>query len=328
MLQLKYLFNNEDLARMLLEYWKYDPDSLEMFRHYRISSNAIYPFRNEGGTQLLRFAPAEEKRKEQIAAELEFIAYLRENGYEALEPVPSREGGVLIEAATPWGGYFASVFRRVPGVPIHRTNFSDEVIAAHGKALGKLHRLSSRYSPLAAPRWSCFDVLDWVQAVLKAFPSKKAAAGEAARLREYFTGLPVRASNYGLIHYDFEYDNVFFDEASSVCHAIDFDDAMYHWYAMDIEQALHSLRDYIRPESFSQKKKQFIQGYLLEYELPEDWESVLPACRRFADLYGYARVLRASAERWRHEPEWMRQLRTQLSEVLRERAAGFGKALQ
>ncbi|WP_426445812.1 phosphotransferase enzyme family protein [Paenibacillus sp. S-38] len=327
MLPLKYLFHNEDLARMLLEHWKYDPESLVMFKHYRISSNAIYPFKCEGKTQLLRFAPAVEKKKEQISAELEFIAYLRENGYEALEPAPSREGEVWIEAETPWGGYYASVFHRVPGAPIHRSNFSDAVIAAHGKSLGKLHRLSYRYTPSGTPRWSCFDVLDWVQALLSKFPSEEAAVGEAARLKEYFYGLPDTGCHYGLIHYDFEYDNVFFDEASGVCHAIDFDDAMYHWYVMDIEQALHSLRDYIRPECICRKKEMFIQGYLSENELPEEWESILPACRRFADLYSYARVLRASNEQWKHEPEWLLKVRAQLSKVLEERSADFGKEL-
>lgn len=69
MLKLKYLFNNVNLAEMLLKNWEYDSESLDMFQYYRISSNAIYPFRYEGKTCLLRFAPRQRKCKSNIAAE-------------------------------------------------------------------------------------------------------------------------------------------------------------------------------------------------------------------------------------------------------------------
>jgi len=63
MLKLKYLFDNEDLAKMILENWKYDPSSIEMFKYFRISSNAVYPFKSEEKVMLLRFAPCTEKDK-------------------------------------------------------------------------------------------------------------------------------------------------------------------------------------------------------------------------------------------------------------------------
>lgn len=44
MLKLKYLFDNRDLAKMILENWDYDESSLKMFDYFRISSNAVYPF--------------------------------------------------------------------------------------------------------------------------------------------------------------------------------------------------------------------------------------------------------------------------------------------
>lgn len=79
MLKLQYLHKNEELAAMLLGNWEHDPESLHLFQYYRISSNAVYPFENTGHSQLLRFAPVTEKQKDNILAELEFIAYLREH---------------------------------------------------------------------------------------------------------------------------------------------------------------------------------------------------------------------------------------------------------
>ncbi len=59
---------------------------------------------------------------------------------------------------------------------------------------------------------------------------------------------------------------------------------MYHWYAMDIEQALDSLHDYIPQEMFARKKQCFMDGYLTEYNLSDDFAAIsrladaLPTC--------------------------------------------------
>ncbi|MFM9280788.1 phosphotransferase enzyme family protein [Paenibacillus jiagnxiensis] len=326
MLKLKYLFNNEDLAEMILKNWKYDKESINMFKYHRISSNAIYPFQCEGKTQLLRFAPKTEKLKSNILAELDFISYLRDHHYGVLETVASRNGEELVEVRTPWGEYFASVFKRVSGVQISNTDFSDTVIFSYGKALGRLHRLSSQYTPGQFKRWSYRDVLDWIQEVLKDFPDESAALMETERLQVFFASIPKTPMNYGLIHYDFEFDNVFYDDKSGSCNVIDFDDAMYHWYAMDIVQALDSLEDCIPADIFELRKKCFMDGYLTEHDdVSADYEHILPACRRFANLYGYARILRSTTEKWENEPDWLTNLRKKLENSLERKSAFFGK---
>jgi Ser/Thr protein kinase RdoA (MazF antagonist) len=327
LLKLKYLFRNDDLAEMLVKHWNYDEESLDMFKHYRISSNAIYPFKYEGKTQLLRFAPVAEKREKNLIAELAFIRFLRDNQYGVLEAVASKQGAELIEVRTPWGEYYASVFRRVAGVQLHRTELSDPILFAYGQALGRLHRLSSQYEPVEAVRWSYCDALDWMEQQLNHYPDESAAREEARLLRNYFADLPQSPDNYGLVHYDFEYDNVFYDEESMSCHVIDFDDAMYHWYAMDIERALNSLQDCVEMDEYEHKKQLFLDGYRTEFELPDNLDSILLACNRFASLYGYTRILRSTAERWEHEPDWMIQLRGDLSTRLAGEAIVFGRGL-
>ncbi|GAB6989227.1 phosphotransferase enzyme family protein [Paenibacillus pini] len=327
MLSLKYLFTNEDLAKMVLNNWEFDPESIEMFKYYRISANAIYPFQIKGYTHLLRFAPTSEKSKENILAELDFISYLRKEGYGVLESVASRDQRELLELQTPWGEYYASVFKRVSGVQLNQTDFSDDIVFNYGKALGKLHQLSSVYIPSENMRWSYRDVLRWIQDVLIDFPEETAALKEAGLLQEYFAATPITERNFGLIHYDFEYDNVFYDKESSSCNVIDFDDAMYHWYAMDIEQALNSLKDCMEPNLLEDKKKCFMDGYLTEYDISEEDAAIVPACRRFANVYGYTRKLRSMAEKWDHEPEWLLQLRERLKESLEENSLEFGRQI-
>ncbi|MDQ0090978.1 Ser/Thr protein kinase RdoA (MazF antagonist) [Paenibacillus anaericanus] len=324
MLKLKYLFNNGDLAEIILGNWEFDRESMDMFKYYRISSNAIYPFQLKGNTQLLRFAPKSEKYKDNIVAELEFITYLRDKNYGVLESVISKNGDELVEAKTPWGEYYASVFKRVSGVQINQTDFSDDIIFSHGKALGKLHQLSKEYTPNTAKRWSYSDVLDWIEDQLMDFPEETGVRIETRLLRDYFSSHPITQDNFGLIHYDFEYDNVFYDRETKSCNVIDFDDAMYHWYAMDIEQALDSLQDYIPTEFYSHKKQCFLDGYITECSLSDNFSAILPACRRFADLYGYVRILRSSAEKWDNEPEWLIDLRGRLEANLEGKRSSFG----
>ncbi len=324
MLKLKYLFDNADLAEMLLENWKFDEVSIDLFKYYRISSNAIYPFETRGKTKLLRFSPKTEKSRENILAELEFISYLRTNQYGVLEAVVSKNGKELVEAQTPWGEYYVSVFKRVAGVQLNKTDLSDAIIFNYGKALGKLHQLSSEYKPIHNKRWSYSDVLNWIHTILIDFPNETAALMETKLLQDYFDSIPITESNFGLIHYDFEYDNVFYDEESQSCNVIDFDDAMYHWYVMDIEQALDSLQDFIAAEMHQQKKQCFLDGYRTEYELTNDMMSLLPACRRFANLYGYVRILRAVEEKWENEPEWLVSLREKLINAMKNESSCFG----
>ncbi|MFS0871004.1 phosphotransferase enzyme family protein [Paenibacillus xylanilyticus] len=327
MLKLKYLFHNSDLAEMILKNWSYDPESLDMFRYYRISSNAVYPFRDQGEIRMLRFAPAPEKDKTNLSAELEVLSYLHQCQYGAMEAVPSNAGTELLEVQTPWGMYYASVFKRVPGMQLGSTDLNDQVLYNYGQALGKLHHLAREYTPLGAKRWSYTDVLDWMEEGLRGFPDETAAVHEVEMLRTHLSTWPVTKQNFGFIHYDFELDNVFYDAESQSCYAIDFDDAMYHWYAMDVEQSLDSLREETKPEQWEQRKQMFIQGYWAEAGEHYDMESMFPACRRFANLYGYVRILRSTSEHWAHEPDWMSGLRSRLAERMNEVAQGFGQAI-
>ncbi len=189
MLKLKFLFDNRDLAKMLLDNWKYDESSLDMFKYNRISSNAVYPFQSEGKVQLLRFAPASEKDKMSILGELEFLQYLSLKQFPALKTVLLKNGKELITAETPWGEYHASVFDRVTGVQLGETDFNESIMFEFGKTLGRLHKLSSRYVP-ANKRWSYEDVLSWIDRTLSERRNQNTAMRETELLRNYFSRIP------------------------------------------------------------------------------------------------------------------------------------------
>ena len=327
MMRLRHLFDNQALAEMLVKNWDYDEASLELFQHFRISANAIYPFRINGEVCFLRCCPASEKYPENLIAELDFINYLRALGYPALEPVPSKTGELLLHKQTPWGDHFASVFKQVKGKQISESGYADGIILAYATALGQLHALSATYPTPTPRRWTHLQVFDWIAATLKSLPHDRQALNELGMLKEYFSRLPIHSAIYGLVHYDFETDNVFYDETSGICSVIDFDDAMYHWYMMDVVQALDSLQKELSKEAYAQKKAIFLDAYSSQFAIDDDLLAAMPVLRRFANLYRYTRTRRSLQEHWDNEPGWMVELRQKLAVVLKNDSASFGRPI-
>lgn len=327
MLKFRYLFNNPDLARILMKNWEYDEDSEELFQYFRISANAIYPMKIHGNICYLRFSPVSEKSEENVLAELAFIEYLRNQRYPAMEAVISKSGDQLVRTETPWGAYYASVFKKVAGKQISQTDFNDEIMNAYGIALGELHALSRKYENPNLKRWSHVDVFDWIAKTLTELGLDQKAMRELIVLQGEFDRLAINRDNYGLIHFDFEPDNVFYDETSQRCSVIDFDDAMYHWYVMDIVQALDAIQDEMELDDCSHQEAIFLQGYRSVCDINENLFKLKALFRRFAKLYQYARVASAIEESFEGEPDWMIGLREKLERFLKETQSNFGEEL-
>ncbi len=107
---------------------------------------------------------------------------------------------------------------------------------------------------------------------------------------------------------------------------IDFDDAMYHWYVMDIVLALDAIRHEIGKDDLSDIEAYFLDGYRSKFPIDEQLFSMSPLFRRFANLYKFTRVSRAMREQWENEPEWMVELREKLARSLLKSAHFFDKA--
>ena len=133
MMKLKYLYDNRDLVEMILKNWDYDQSKLDLLDYYRISANAVYPFELNSMRYYLRFSPIEERSTEIIQAELEFLRYLRTEGYPTVDALLSRNGKELEYLETPWGNYLAVVFKGVPGKSLNRIELTDALITGIGK---------------------------------------------------------------------------------------------------------------------------------------------------------------------------------------------------
>lgn len=317
MMKLEHLFENYDLAKAVLEHWPCDcPVSGELLSRFRISSNAVYPFTYRQELQFLRLAPVSEKLERNLRGELEFILYLRGCGYPALEPVPAKDGGLYLTLDTRWGRYFVSVFKAFPGEPLENIPLTVELARSYGKSLGRLHRLSAGFRP-KSPKWDYGGALHWAEEALTRYHAPREIIAAAEALRSDLDLLPKSPELFGLVHYDFEPDNVFFDKCTNTFSVIDFDDGMYHWYAMDVEQALDALMQLPLPPGLD-ASGEFLAGYREEWDYSPEAEQMRPLMRRFADLFAYARILRSLSSRTASAPDWLVSLRGGLESRLAE----------
>lgn len=299
MMKLRYLIENFELAKLALARYPHDEEILEeCLRWFRISANAVYPYRHQGRLCFLRLAPVEEKQLSLVEGEIEYIRYLRTQGYPAMKPI-----GDAWLLDSPWGKWCASAFEGVPGRPVEDCVPSGELFFAMGASLGRMHVLSRTYQPVNR-RPDHAAVLRQVRTMLTENNAPAAILEKLSLLEAELNALPVTDDIYGLLHYDFEPDNVFWDDQTRSCHVIDFDDVMYGWYALDVEQALDALGE-ITDEN---GEAQFMDGYRSVAPFSQEMESQRPLMRRMIRLRSYARLLHCLNDQIVNPPEWMTEL--------------------
>lgn len=90
--------------------------------------------------------------------------------------------------------------------------------------------------------------------------------------------------SYGLIHYDFQLDNIFYEENNRAFSVIDFDDAVYSWYAHDIVTALD---DFLGDDMMNldhYQVKSFLKGYCSVIPLSNEDINPFPYFQRLMKL--------------------------------------------
>lgn len=318
MLKLKYLFDNSELALMLLKNWNYDDESLSLFKYFRISSNAIYPFKNQGRVYFLRFVPKSEKNVATINQELEFIKKLSENGFNVPKVIESKLGNTIETKNTPWGTYHAVVFEGVGDETLESIQMTEEIAYQYGKSLSELHQISRKKIQSNIKRESVYDIFDLIEALLTEDAIHSSAfLSHVKQLRIEFEKLDRTEYSFGLIHYDYELDNVIYDVETQKIFAIDFDDSMYGFYGQDVERAINSIESEIEEELQESIKDSFLKGYMDTDGNLETYHKNRDLFKAFADLYSYFRVKASLEEQWDNEPDWMENLRNKLNERMR-----------
>ncbi|HSL93783.1 MAG TPA: phosphotransferase [Bacillota bacterium] len=328
MLPMRYLIHDQALAEAALQSWNHDDRQRGFGEGFRISANAVYPYFHSSTRHFLRISPLSEKAPELVAAELDFVSCMVRRGFPALQPDVTREGHSLILLEHHGEQYNVTSFAAVPGLALSDLELTPQLLKGYGRALAELHGHSAAYVTPDTRRPSYEDIIDWIESSLRRLEDEGRALSEADLLRDAFARLPKDGASFGMIHYDFEPDNVFYDPDTVSFHVIDFDDCHYHWYAMDVIVVMAELSQTGDRALDEERVDLFLHGYRTTRALSEELLAAAEPFRRYRDLYGYTRIARCLNDSLpAPQPEWAVKLRRRLHDLKAKRGARFGQPI-
>lgn len=309
-----------DLADRILQPWAHDP---ERAKCWRASANFIFFFKQAGQQRILRFNHTTERTVTAIQAEIDYVEMLANKGIRVARPIASRAGHYVESIDTPLGIFHAVVFEAMPGKHLEFEELTPQQFSNWGKTLGELHNASAAYANPDRPTWK--DHLAFVAATI---PTEETTAWQTlAEVTRQLEQLPSSDQNFGLIHYDFELDNILWDGENAGL--IDFDDSAVYWFVADIAYALRDLFEDnadkvdLGNESF----QHFIAGYSSVRPISQEELQHIALFLRVHHLVAFARLYRAVPPTpLADEFAWMTKLRQNLAATIQRYRDGFAAA--
>ena len=277
-------------------------------RVLRASANFVVVVKAEDRRYFLRFNHSSERTTEFIAAELEYIMHLREREVNANAPVKSLNGNYIESVETEMGVFHCVVFEGLPGTQIESEELDLDGFERWGAALGELHEASDGYRDPSIPSWR--EHAEFIRETVK----EPIILEELETLEKRLESLPV-GDSYGVTHYDFEQDNLFWE--NGVPWILDFDDLVYFWHTCDIANALQDLhhRTSNRYDPEDPRIQAFIRGYRSKRRITDEDLQTIPLMILFDKVYVYARLVRSiEGSETPGEPEWVTNLREKLAD--------------
>jgi len=273
------------------------------------SSNFTASFTAGGVRRIVRFVRADERGRDAIEAELDFLHHVAGRGMWVNLPIASHAGCRVEHVGTSLGDYHVVVFDAMAGEARESEQLGPEAYEPWGRALGEVHGAAEGYRDPRRPSWR--EKLEQARRDVETDDTVGRAALE--KLRVALESLPATDANFGLVHWDFCADNIRWGcERLGV---IDFDDCAHDWHAADIAYALRDLFDdrASRVDPGNPLLGAFIRGYRSARPLDDAEITRLPLFTLMSNLIFYT-SLRAIVEEpaATREPPWVDGLRRKL----------------
>ena len=187
---------------------------------FRASANFVCVCKVENEYYFLRFNREDERRVEYYQEEIKLLNYLLTKDIKVSEPVKSLNGNFVESVETEIGVFNTVCFKSIRGEQYDTEELDDDKIFAWGKSLGKLHhQLKGLDIDIKRPNYQ--DIIDYVSLNVHNYehlPKIKQSLETSLAL------LSKNKDDFGLIHFDFESDNLVFKDQ---VYSLDYDDCGY-----------------------------------------------------------------------------------------------------
>ena len=299
--------NQSPIADEIVDRWLTDDVVVKVGR---ASANFVFSVKTFKDQYFLRFNHASERNAETIDAELNYVRHLLGRGIRVSVPILSTSGNYVESISTEMGEFHAVLFQALVGDEWEFESLDERQFELWGQAMGKMHATTKGFSTDHRPSWK-----DHVHFAERMIPvSEKDAYRELCSVKEMLSSLQSGIDTFGLIHFDFELDNLKWekDEAG----ILDFDDCAFYWFEADIAFSLRDLfEDSIDKIDFECKKLgAFLKGYRSENQISDAAVRRIPLFLRMHNLVTYAKLIRTiEGGSVRDEPKWTADLRNRLT---------------
>jgi Ser/Thr protein kinase RdoA (MazF antagonist) len=292
-------------------------------------SNEMWRGVRQGATVYLRVTPDRHRERQEVQAELDWMATLADAGARVVRPLAARGGALVVESALDGRPAWAACFTAAPGRPARKPDdFVDPVLDSWAGLLADLHR-HARAHPAGGSGgrrpWHGDRV--FLTARQARDPRVAAAQEMLGQLEGWLRALPADGDGHGLTHADLHLGNL--NVADGSVTAFDFDDACLHFYLHDVAVAVTSIRKagWEHPGRFDARaaEDRFVDQYFRQGALDRRWLArleafvayrlALSAC--WGSRAGEIGELDQALEGWfeRSLPWWLEQLRLREGEI-------------
>jgi Ser/Thr protein kinase RdoA (MazF antagonist) len=274
--------------------------ALRPFAGFEGCQNLVYAYDDGGVPKVLRVSFRVDRSAAQIRSELDYVGYLAHHGVGVARVVPSVRDA-LLECFEASGVSFVAVsFLRGEGmrVPDNGYRYRDgapitEYFRNWGAMLGRMHRLSTAYTPPAdiEPRPDLLAMLDF-EPIEDRVPAQLPKVRERlAELLDELRALPREGVEYGMIHADFNDGNFTVDYSNGDMTVFDFDDCCYGWFIYELASAWESGVGWAMTRGLAERQAfmestfaQVLEGYRCEHALSDDGLAQVPLFLRVAQM--------------------------------------------
>jgi len=293
--------------------WGFAPG---LARHLRSSASHVFTLESPDGRRVyLRFVPADYRPQGAFARVAELMRDLGARGLAVAQPIATDSGALVETVATSLGPVHAMVVRQAPGEQIDADALDARRASAWGAALARLHRDGGQ-TAVGANLPGPFAQLDPKPApATQAFAGDPDLADAAEKIARRLEELPRGPDVFGVVHGDFELDNLCWTDDRPV--AYDFDEAARSWFVADLAHATRDLAPLPprtpRPDE-ADLFAAFLSGYRQVHALAEAQLAWLPLFVAAHAACSVVRVRAALGEQEPDEPPWQVRLRRKLIE--------------
>lgn len=286
--------------------WGHPPGAA---RWWRSSASHVFVIPGPGGRRYLRFVPDTCRASESVAAVTHLVARLKKLGSAVVAPVPTAAGDLTVTVATELGRMHATVVEAAPGEQVDIDDLTVVQAERWGQALARLHHDAAG---LGAGLPEPFGELAHLP---HAFAGDRAVVDATARLLDAAAALPRDEHRWGVVHGDFELDNIAWQDDHAM--AYDFDEAAVSWYAADVAYAVRDLGlGAGRPTAAHRPLLDaFVLGYRSVRPLDQRDLALLPLFSGLHAATSLVRIRHALGERGQDEEPWLERLRAKLTSL-------------